>query len=167
MAMAIPIVMLAGGALSAMGAMHQAQAQSEASNYNAALSERNAILVRSQADADAAAFRQQMTLREGSLIAGYGAAGVTGEGSPLDVLGMSAASAKRDELMIHYKSDLAAQGYRETAVLNRMQGKQAIEAGNYQAASSLLTGVSGGVSNYTAATRGYGTPISPAMQGPS
>lgn len=167
MAMAIPIMMIAGGALAAAGSLKQAQAQQAASEYNAAISERNAITVRAQADSDAAAFRQQMTLREGSLIAGYGASGVTGDGSPLDVLGMSAANAKRDELMIQYKSDLAAMGYRETAVLNRMQGGQAIEAGNYQAASSLLTGVSGGVANYTAATRGYGTPISPAMQGPN
>ena len=167
MAAAIPVLMIAGGALSAMGALHQAKAQSEASSYNAALSERNAILVRSQADADAAVFRQQMTQREGSLIAGYGASGVTGEGSPLDVLGMSAANAKRDELMIQYKGDLAAMGYRESATLNRMQGTQAIEGGNYVAASSLLTGFSGGVSQYTAATRGYGTPISPALQGPN
>lgn len=166
MAVAIPILMIAGGALAAMGAMQQANAQAEASTYNAALAERNAIVARGQTDADVAAFRQQMTLREGSLIAGYGAAGVTEEGSPLDVLGMSAANAKRDELMIQYKGDLAGLGYRETATLNRMQGTQAIEGGNYQAASSLLTGMSGGMSNYTAATRGYGTPISPDMRGP-
>lgn len=166
MAVAIPILMIAGGAMAAMGAMQQANAQAEASQYNAALSERNAIVTRGQTDADVAAFRQQTTLREGSLIAAYGAAGVTDEGSPLDVLGMSAANAKRDELMLQYKGDLASLGYRETATLNRMQGKQAIEGGNYQAASSLLTGMSGGMSSYTAATRGYGTPISPDMRGP-
>ena len=166
MAIAIPLLMLAGGAMAAMGAMQQAKAQAEASNYNAALSERNAITARGQADADVAAFRQQTTLREGSLIAGYGASGVTEEGSPLEVLGMSAANAKRDELMIHYKGELASMGYQETATLNRMQGSRAIEGGNYQAASSLLTGMSGGMSSYTAATRGYGTPISPDMRGP-
>lgn len=166
MAVAIPIMMVAGAAISAAGAMQQARAQSSASEYNAQLAERNAILARSQTEADTAVFRQQAELKQGSLIAAYGASGVTGEGSPADILAMSAANAKRDENMIRYKGDLTAMGYRETAVLDRMQGRQAIEGGNYAAASSLLTGAGNAMSGYTAATRGYGTPISPSVQGP-
>jgi hypothetical protein len=166
MAIAIPIMMVAGAAISAYGAMQQAKAQSEASQYNAALGERNAVLARSQADADTAVFRQHAELRQGSIIAAYGASGVTGDGSPAEILAMSAANAKRDEHMIRYKADLTAMGYRENAVLDRMQGRQAIEGGNYAAASSLLTGAGNAMSGYTAATRGYGTPISPGVQGP-
>ena len=166
MAVAIPIMMVAGAAISAAGAMQQARAQSSASEYNAQLAERNAILARSQTEADLSVFRQQAELKQGSLIAAYGASGVTSEGSPADILAMSAANAKRDENMLRYKGDLTAMGYQETAVLDRMQGRQAIEGGNYAAASSLLTGGGNAMAGYTAATRGYGTPISPSVQGP-
>lgn len=165
MAIAIPLLVVAtvaSAAMAAASAVQQSKAQAKAAKFNAAVSDRNAVAARQQASADVEAFRQQTTLREGSLLAGYGASGVAEEGSPLDVLGMSAANAKRDELMIQYKGELAGMGYQDTGSLNRMQAEQAQEGGYYQASSSILTGVSNGISGYMMATR---PPVASASTG--
>jgi len=79
--------MMMGAALSAAGAIQQANAEKSAANYNAALKERDAAVATQQASQDAQQVRWQWARAQGSLLAGYGASGVTTDtGSPLDVL---------------------------------------------------------------------------------
>jgi hypothetical protein len=74
------------------------------------------------------------------MVAGYGASGVTMEGSPMDVLEASAATAELDRQNILYGGGLRTQGYQSTAGLELMRGQNA-ETGSYlSAGSSLLSG---------------------------
>lgn len=159
MAAAVPYAIMAGAAVSAMGAMSAAKAQTQAANYNAQLAERNASVVREQTSAQIELQRRQADQVHGSLIAKVGAAGVTMDGSPMDVLQNSIANAVLDEHTIKYKGEMQARGYQESAALDRFQGKTATRQGYYHAASSLLTGA--GNSYYASQLASRGTVVAP------
>lgn len=155
MAAAIPMVIMAGAAISAMGAIAQGNAAKSAANYNAQINERDAVVALDQSRQDAYRVRLQGQQAQGSLLAGYGAAGVsTDEGSPLDVLRMSAANAKLDEETVRYKGRLKATGYYSEAALNRYSGETAQTQSRYRAASELLTGIGRAGVTYAAGQRG-------------
>ena len=162
MAIAIPMMMVAGAAIAAYGSMQQAKAQSEAAQFNAKINEQNATAALQQADAQAAIHQRQTTLDQGSLIAAYGAAGVTGDGSPLDTLSMSVSNAELDRQNILYNGRLKATVYYNEATLAHRASTTAIEQGNYQAASSLLTGAGRTAYGYSGMRRG--TPITRSPQ---
>lgn len=155
MAVAIPI-MLAGAAISAYGAMSQANAQKTASTFNSALNERNALVATQQADAEAARIGRVSRQVQGSMAAGFGASGLTMEGSALDALGNSAAQAQLDIENVKYRGTLQAMGYHSSAELDTMQGKTAQEQGYYRAASEVLTGVGRAGATYAAGSRRIG-----------
>lgn len=137
MAAAIPFIALA---FTVVSTISQAQAAKKEANYNAAISERNAGIARDQAAADAEAQGRFARQKIGAARAAYGASGVTQEGSPIDVLAMSAANAELDRQNILYKGELRATGYQDTANLDRMRGSSAVKRGYGEAASSILTG---------------------------
>jgi hypothetical protein len=153
MAMAIPIVMMAGAAISAMGAISQANAAKATAGYNAQLRERDASVALDQSKQDAARVARRTEEAQGSLLAGYGASGVTSDGSPLDVLRQSAAEGQLDQDTLLYRGRLKATGYADSAELDRMQGRTATEQGRWNAASQLLTGVGRAGSTYAAGQR--------------
>lgn len=149
--------MMAGAGVAAAGAMSQGAAQSSAARYNAQLSERNAATVSSQVAGQVARQRQEAELSFGSLLAGYGASGVsTDEGSPMDVLRMSIANAKLDEHNIVYRGELQKMGLAESATLDRMRAKTAETQAIYGAASSLLTGAGNAMYASRIASKGSG-----------
>jgi hypothetical protein len=163
MAMVIPAVMVAGAALSAYGAIQQANAAKAAGSYNAAIRERDATVAMQQSQADADRVALQGKRVEGSLLANYGAAGVASdEGSPLDVLADSASQNQLDQETIKYKGRLKAMGYQGDAALSRMGAEVAEDQGPLNAASHLLTGAGRAGSTYMAGQRplrrgtGYG-----------
>ena len=151
--MAVPL-MIAGAAVSAIGSIQQGRAANQAAQYNAAVMDRNAviqsnnaILARQQGVSASEQQRKDAARKMGAMRAGYAASGVQMEGSPLEVLGASAAAAELDTLNTVYNGELKArglendaQGLRETANLDRMRGKNAQTQGYFNAASSLLTG---------------------------
>lgn len=153
MAVAIPILMIAGAALSAYGAIQQANAQKQAAQFNAKLNERNATIALDQAGADALRVRRNAAQIQGSAVAGYGASGVGLEGSPLDVLGASAEQASLDESTVRYKGTLKAMGYHSNADLEQFAGKTAEQQGYLNSASALLTGVGRAGSSYATTNR--------------
>lgn len=157
MAVAIPIMMLAGAAISAYGQVQQANAAKEAGHYNAKLQERNAVIATQQANQEATLLNRRASAVQGSLQAGYGAAGVTNEGSPSDVLAASVTNAKLDEATILYKGQLKAMGYHENATLNMMGANTAEKQGGLNAASEILTGVARSGSTYASMNSRYGT----------
>lgn len=145
----VPIAM---AVVAAVGAMSQAASARSAAKYNASIAERNAVVARQQAAVNEDAQRRAAYRALGRMRAGYGAAGVTVEGSPLDVLEDSAAEAELDALNIRYKGELTAMGYQDEATLQRMRGKAAMTAGIFKAGSALL----GGAGAYYSA---YGNPF--------
>ncbi len=140
MAAAIPILSAAGAVFSAIGAISGGQSARRASDYNAAIADRNAVVATQQASANEEAQRKIDARRMGAARAGYGASGVTSDGSVLDVLGDSIAEAELNALNIRYEGKLAAQGYGDTAASARASGKSAQRAGYMQAGAALLTG---------------------------
>lgn len=156
MAVAIPFIMLAGAAVSAYGAVSQANAQKQAAQFNAALNERNAVVATQQASSEAARIQRSASRVQGSMIAGLGASGMTVEGSALDALGDSAAQAQLDIETVKYRGRLQAMGYHSNAQLDQMQGDTAQEQGYYRAASEVLTGVGRTAATYSAGSRRIG-----------
>jgi len=165
---------IAAAGLSAIGQIQAGAAQSRAAKYNSALDEQNAAVSRSQAAADADIQKRESYRRMGAIRAAYGAAGITTEGSPLDVLTNSAEMAELDRQNIIYKGEVRATGYENDAALERARGKAAMTAGYFGAASSLLKGGAGAAGmmgggaaggGMTAATTswdsGYGSAIGP------
>lgn len=153
---ALPVIMMAGSALSAMGAISQANAAQASASYNAQLRENDARTATNQAGQDAAQVRREGLLAQGRAVAGYGASGVsTDEGSPLDVLAMSAGQAKLDEETVLYHGRLKATGYSQAASLERFSGKTAKEQGYLNAASYLIGGAGKAGATYATVNRPF------------
>lgn len=162
MAAALPFLQIAGTVMSVVGTLSAASSASAASRYNAALARNNAIiadqnatLARQQAVAQSEQQRRDAARRIGSMKAGYANSGLTMEGTPLDVIGASAEMAELDTLNIIYNGELKArsysneaEGYRNTATLDRMRAKNQETQGMYSAGSSLLLGASRYASTY-------------------
>jgi hypothetical protein len=140
MAVAFPIIMMAGAAISAMGAIQQANAAKASATYNATLKERDAAIANSQAQQEVQQVRLAGARAQGSLLADYGASGVTTEGSPMEVLAMSASQAKLDEENVLYRGKLKASGYASDAALYGVEGETALKEGGFKAASYLVGG---------------------------
>ncbi len=141
--MADPIswVMIGGAGVAAAGAMAQGQAQASAARYNAALAERQSVAISAQVANQVARQRQEAEMTQGTLLAGYGASGVsTDDGSPMDVLRMSIANAKLDEHNLIYRGQSERLGLADSATLDRMRATTAESQAGFNAASSLLTG---------------------------
>lgn len=131
---------IASTAISAVGAISSAQAQSNAAKYNAQVAKNNAQIARDQAASESDRQRRLATKKLGEMRANYAASGVTMEGTPLDVMEESAAQAKLDELTIRYNGELQAMGFENTANLDRYRASQAMTSGYLSAGSALLTG---------------------------
>jgi len=141
---AIPyILMAAGTAVAAVGAVRQGQAASAAANYNAQLAERNAQAAEAQGAAAAEAQQRDAQRKIGTAVALYGASGVqTDTGSPADVLADSARNASLDNLNIKYNARLRALGLQAQSNLDTANAANSKSAGNINATSQLLSGAS-------------------------
>jgi hypothetical protein len=146
------VAMVASSASAGMAAYssYQAgQAQKKASEYNAALAERNAANTRAASEIAAENERKANARKMASLRAGYAESGVDiSEGTPLLVAMNSAAEAEKDALRIKWGGDSQANAFLGAATLSRMQGSQAETAGNLGAGASLLKGVSSASNTY-------------------
>ena len=131
---------VAGTAMAVIGALNQGQQAKSAANYNATVATNNAVASRQQAAANAEAQARKARLQMGAMRAGYGASGITMEGSAMDVLEQSAATAELDRQNILYGGELKAGGYQSTAGLELMRGEHAETSSYFNAGSSLLSG---------------------------
>lgn len=161
---AIPLIATAiTTAVSVVGQMQQAKAQSQSANYNAKVSQRNAKVALQQGDMDAEAQRRKNIITLGAMRGAYGASGVTAEGSPLDVLETSATNMELDRQSILSKARLRAMGYSDDATLSGMSADSANSNGLTGTAGLLFAGAGkayGQYQDYSAAssTPYYGTP---------
>jgi hypothetical protein len=129
---------IAGGLLGAAGSMQQGSAAKKAAKYNSKMLEARAVDVIAQSKEEER--RQRVIGRKqlGDIRASYAASGVTTEGSPLDILEESAASAELDALTIRRNGERQAMAFRNEAKLERMQGRASYNAGQIGAAATLL-----------------------------
>ena len=97
---------------------------------------------------DADAQNRESRKAIGSMTADFGASGVTGAGSVMDVIQASATVAELDRQNILYKGKLEAMGFLEEAALERARGKQAIIQSRFQAASQVITGIGSAASSF-------------------
>jgi len=146
----ITALLVAGTAMSAIGAIQQGRAQKAAADYNATINMQNAEIARRNAALEEKQAEREDYLRLGAIRAAQGkAGGMAGEGSVLDVLGDVAAQGELERQNIIYRGELNARGFTNTAQLDRFSGKQAQRAGYMKAGSELLTGGAQAYSAYT------------------
>lgn len=162
MAMLPLILTVASTAFSVMGAIQQgnaaeanAKAQEQAQNYNAKVSENQAIAVNQQTAAREDAERRQRRIQLGNARASISQSGLTDTGSILDMFDQSAIDSELNVLNSRYEGNLQAKGFQEQATLDRygasvsrMNAKQASSAKWINAGSALISGASSGYSTY-------------------
>lgn len=151
MAVAIPFVM---AAVSAIGAIKSAQAQSaqadaaaNAANYNALASQQRSTVALQQGNANEDAQRRQAAIALGNQNAAMAQTGTDlASGSALDLYKQSATNAELDALNIRYGSQLQAQGLQSQSTLDSMQATQdrrnasdAMTAGYLNAGAAALS----------------------------
>lgn len=157
--MAVPLLII-GTVISAVGALSNANATSNAARYNSEVAKRDATIGVDQGNAQAAIQARQARSQMDAARAQYGASGVdVNAGSPLDVLQSSAANASLDNATIKYNAKVKAYGYGNEATAYSYQSDAATQKGYWGAGSDIL---SGGSKVYAA--RGYsqtgpGTPV--------
>lgn len=151
---AAPALMTAATLLTGASAISTGNAARKQGEYNAAIATRNAGAARDQANADASAQQRMAYQKMGAARAGYAASGITSEGSPLDVLSVSAANAELDKQNILYKGELRAMGYDDTGALDMSRGNAAQKSGYVKGASSFLIAGGDYMASKPAATTG-------------
>jgi hypothetical protein len=146
---AIPYIMAATAAVTAISAVQQGRAAKAASKFNEQVNLENAALARQEALDQAVQADRDKYLRLGAIRAAQGhAGGAAGEGSVLDVLGDVAAQSELEKQDILYRGELRARSYGNTATLDRMSGSAAQSRANMAAGSELLSGASSAYSSY-------------------
>ena len=155
MSSATMIALIAGAAISAMGAIQQGKAASDAANFNAQVANNNAISARQGAAEQAKREARLGQKRMGTLRAIDPDKG--------DLLEDSAIEEELNLQTILHSGELAALGFRNTAALDLASGENAKTASYISASSSLLTatGKSGALNNI-----GGGSPAKPLVNSP-
>lgn len=129
----------AGGMISAYGQMKSGDTAESAYNFNANVAEQNAR----QAELISAQEERQTRIigkkAIGEMVTGYGASGISMEGSAMDVLAESVAQVELDALNKRYEGKSKAINFRNEATISRYQGSQAKAAAYYGAAATLMT----------------------------
>jgi len=125
------IALIAGSAISAMGAIQQGQAASDAANFNAAIANNNAIASRQAAAEQVRREKRLGQKRMGALRAQ--------DPDKLDLLEDSAMEEELALLSITHAGELEARGFSGAASLARARGSAARSASFISASSQLLT----------------------------
>lgn len=129
-----------GLGVSAISAISQGQAQSDAAKYNAQVAENNAIAARQKASFDAELRREQLARVQAQARANIGKTGGDFSGSALDIMAENAAAAELDALAIRYGGEVRATGLEAQAVADRSQASTARAGGYFGAGAKILSG---------------------------
>ena len=139
-----------GTGVAVVGALSQGKAASEASKAQAKLSGLQAEAEIRRGDQEEAALRRRTRLLIGQQRAGYSAAGVRLEGTPLLVTAQTLTDSEKDILNLNKETDAKALAYRFGAATYETAASAARTASYWSAGASLLTGgsqIAGTVSN--------------------
>lgn len=144
---------IGGGALQAVGAIKQGQAQSaryqseaNAADYNAQMARLNAGAVGEQASAAEEQHRRKFRAMQAKGIVGAAESGAGLDGSNEDVLRQNAVAAELDAQTIQYEGQMKARGLLAQSELDKMQAqasrraaKDAMQGAYLNAGASLLS----------------------------
>jgi hypothetical protein len=159
----------AAAGASAYGAVQQGKAAEGQANYQAAVGRNNAIIAERQArDAEERGASEELAQRRqtaaglGKQRAGMAANGVDlSSGSPLDILGDTAAFGELDALTVRSNAAREAYGYRNQAsqftsdaAAQKIAGRNTRKASYIGAGSTLLTSASQAGGNYATFKKG-------------
>lgn len=130
----------ASAVVGTVGAISTGISQNQAAKYNAQVAQNNADAATQAANFETEAERRRQMRLFGAQRAAYGKAGVTMEGTPLDVVGDTAAEGELDALAILYQGQLGYNRGQSEASLQRYAGRSALTSGYIGAGSSILKG---------------------------
>jgi hypothetical protein len=133
---------LASTAVSAYGQYQQGQQQAQAAEYNAAVARQQAEASREAGKLEAARIRKQKERLTGRQRAMYAKAGVTMEGSPMEVMLDSATDAEMDALITEYNYETQARQAGSQASMSQWRAGVYERTGTQRAGATLLQGVS-------------------------
>lgn len=154
---------IAGSAVNAYGQLQTARAQSDLYNFNAQVSEQNALIAEQKGrwaaetgNQDVAASQMKTAAKVGSIKANQGASGVEiGTGSNADVITSTKEIGALDALTIRSNAARQAYGYTTEAYsdrtqeqLDKMAADNSTKAGYIGAGTTLLSGVAKGEQYY-------------------
>lgn len=134
--------------VSAAGAIQQGNAASKADKYNAAIARQNAQAARDQSQLQLNQQQRDAQKKFGAAKAGYGASGVTSDGSPMDVLADSYTQSELDANTIIYNGKLRSAGYVNQANLDDARAVNDRRAGYISGASKALLGSADAYDSY-------------------
>lgn len=152
MAVALPWIGLAltavGTGVAVKSSLDQAKAAEEAGDFNAKVAENNAKVEQDKAQLEAQQLRRRNLVMLGRQRAAFAKSGVNLSGSALDVMFDSETQGELDVQSALWGGNLGANFYRSRGQLARLEGQNAATAARYGAASTALTGLGQGVSQY-------------------
>lgn len=136
---------IAGQVKAGRAASAQAKSQAALDEYNAQLAEREAVEAR-----EAAAFEERKFRKGGERLkarqrVGFAKAGVTFEGSPLEVMEQTAIELETDALMIRRGGLLGARRLTAEAGLQRFAGRSALLRGKARRRASTISALATGL----------------------
>jgi len=123
-----------------------AQAQANASYYNAAVAQQNANATMQAAYADKQQQDRKNRAQLETVRSKYLASGIELEGTPLMVLAEENAQMALESDKILHQGKVRANNYMNEANMSRYQGDVALSAGQSQSSGTLLGGIFSGVS---------------------
>jgi hypothetical protein len=133
---------LAGGVMQGMAARNASLAQAQAAQYNAAIQERNARAAVDQASAERGDARRDSRRRLDRIRSLYAGSGIdAGAGSALAVFQDQATEDKLQQMRISYKGRIRETGYKEQAVLDKMEARSARSAASLGMAAGVIGGL--------------------------
>lgn len=147
MSAALPFVTMGlsaiGTGMGVFGALSQGRAESGAALAQAKLGRLQADAEVQRGDAEADAMRREARALIGRQRAGYSAAGVRLEGTPLLVVADTLSQSEQDIANLNKQTDARALAYRFGARSSESTASSAITGSYWKAGSSLLTGGAG------------------------
>jgi hypothetical protein len=139
-AVAIPAALAAvSGGFQAYSQYQAGQSAKDAANYNANALKRQSFAAQQQGLAEMELRRRQGERIIGQQEAAFAKSGVTASGSPLDVIGDTAANIELDSLNAAYEGYLNARGLRQRSKMAQYEGRLAAYQGKMEAVGTLLT----------------------------
>jgi multidrug efflux pump subunit AcrA (membrane-fusion protein) len=135
-------LMAVSTALTAAGTVAQASNQAKMARYNAQVAEQNAAAAQRQAEADAARRERQVQQQLAKRRTAYASAGVSIDGSPLDLLEDVAMEGQLDALGIRQRGLAEARQYSIAASSDRFKASTALEEGLLGAGQQIASGAS-------------------------
>lgn len=136
--MCLPLI---GAAISAVGTLASASAQSQSYKAQAAFQKRQAIMEQQRGAYEGARLRDRNDRQLASMRGQYLSSGIALSGSALDVLQDSATEASLDEQAVRYDSQVRADNLNWSAKMSRMNASNAMTGGVLGALSTAIGGV--------------------------